>query len=154
MGGYRILSSDEWCDNLREQGGGKAVFWRKRKTFKAIEHGEYIYFMSRKRAFQSRCIVGRGILKESISTNPVEAWDRFGKQLGSSHKEAFINTIKKLYGTEDLMIGCLVLDKVGFLDEPISIHDFGIVYQNGTVSGKTLSEEECCRINDTFRKDE
>ena len=53
---------------------------------------------------------------------------------------------QKRYVTE------VVADNVEFLDNPITIHSFGIVYQNGTVSGKTLTEEECDRINNSFKE--
>ena len=152
MRGYLILSSEEWCEDLKKQETDKAVFWRKRKTFKAVNPGEYIYFMSRKKADQSRCIVGRGLLKDSTSMSAAEAWNKYGRQLGSLERDDFINIVHRIYGTSELTIGCLVLDNVEFLDNPITIHSFGIVYQNGTVSGKTLTEEECDRINNSFKE--
>lgn len=152
MKGYLMLSSENWCRNIKDLRTDTAVFWRKRTTFKAIDIGEYVYFMTGKLSSKGRCIVGRGKLRETTSMNASDAWLRYGSQMGYYEKQEFTASVSMMYGLEDIPLGCLVLDNVEFLDTSIPIASYGIVYRNGTVSGKTLNEEECKRISQSFKE--
>ena len=152
MSGYLIPASGDWCKNIRLFSDSKAVFWRKRKSFKAVDCGEYIYFMRHKDGDCSRCIVGRGRLLKSIVMSPSLAWEKYKKRLGSNSKKEFLDFINRIYKSNDLEIGCIELDDIQFLDNPVSIMTCNIEYKNGTVSGKILTDAECERVNQFFRK--
>ena len=93
MKGYLMLSSENWCRNIKDLRTDTAVFWRKRTTFKAIDIGEYVYFMTGKLSSKGRCIVGRGKLRETTSMNASDAWLRYGSQMGYYEKQEFTASV-------------------------------------------------------------
>jgi hypothetical protein len=45
MGGYITLTTHDWIQSIKNLNNGKAVFWCKKKNFKAVCAGEPIYFV-------------------------------------------------------------------------------------------------------------
>lgn len=46
MKGYIAITSDSWCNNLREMHLAKGVFWRKRESFNALVPAEPYFFLN------------------------------------------------------------------------------------------------------------
>ena len=48
MKGYIGIANDDWCSHLQSSKSPCAVFWRKKAVFKALQKGEYFFFLNRK----------------------------------------------------------------------------------------------------------
>lgn len=149
MGGYIALTTQDWILSLKAMNAEAAVFWRKKKSFKAVQVGEPIYFL-RRGSFSSnseRYIVGKGLFckHELLSAN--EAWIKYNTQLGFSCEQDFNEAVFKIYKEQNPELGCLRISKVQFYETSISLMDAKIDFSPYIVSGKKISIEECNRID-------
>lgn len=152
MKGYIALANNDWCEYQIKNKRSMAVFWRKRLTFKAIDIGEPFFFLNRKRINNTRHVVGYGFLQSVSKINVNDAWDKFGGLLGSFSKQEFRKAIEDCYYSSSIDIGCIVLQNVTFTINPVSLESCNIVFSESTVSGKTITEEECKILLDKLNR--
>lgn len=149
MGGYIALTTQDWILSLKAMKAETAVFWRKKKSFKAVQVGEPIYFL-RRGSFSSnseRYIVGNGLFYKHELLPANEAWIKHSTQLGFRCEQDFNEAVFKIYKEQNPELGCLRISKVQFYETPISLMDAKIDFSPYIVSGKKISVEECNRID-------
>ena len=154
MAGYIAITTPAWIENNKSTGTEAAVFWSKKTTFKAVDKGEPFYFLRRGR-FNSnadRYIAGRGLFVRFIRLNPMDAWNLFGEKLGFESKGAFEENVSSLYHGEIQELGCIVLEKVKFFFQEISLEECKIDFSPYIVSGKKLSDSDCIRIEEAVKE--
>ena len=154
MKGYIGIANDDWCNCLQSLKSSYAVFWRKRAVFKALKKGEYFFFLNRKSIGGKRYIVGRGKFGEWCVLSAKDAWDEYGSALGYEKKKDFFEGVKSIYKTEVVDLGCIVLTEVEFFERPVTLEKCGISFSPYVVSGKTIDENECIRLNSALERSE
>lgn len=150
MGGYIALTTQDWILSLKAMNAETAVFWRKKKSFKAVQVGEPIYFL-RRGSFSSnseRYLVGKGLFYKHDLLPANEAWIRYNMQLGFRCEHDFNEAVFKIYREHNPELGCLQICEVRFYEALISLMDAKIDFSPYIVSGKKISIEECNRIDD------
>lgn len=152
MKGYIGIANDDWCNHLRSSNSSCAVFWRKKAVFKALQKGEYFFFLNRKAVDGKRYVVGRGKYDEWHIFSAREAWDKYGGALGYQEKSKFLDSIKAIYKTDEVDLGCILLKEVVFFEQSVSLSDCCIDFSPYIVSGKTINEEECTRLNSALER--
>lgn len=145
--GYIGIANADWCNNLQILNLSKAVFWRKKTSFKALKEGEYFYFLNRKAVDGVRFIVGRGKFSEYNRISPHEAWELYNQALGYLNKETFLESVRNIYKTEDVELSYIVLKDVVFFNNSVTLEECKIAFSPYIVSGKTINEDECERLN-------
>lgn len=145
MGGFIALTTQEWISSIRDSGIREAVFWRKRKTFKAIGPGENFYFLQRGSVLQNdnRYIVGKGVFVKNELLRADLAWNLYGEKLGFENSGQFFKEIYNIYKEKNPELACLTLNQILFYKKPVAIVDVGVKFSPYTVSGKKISETEC-----------
>ena len=144
--GYIAITSHDWIENIKKQKVNKAVFWRKKSTFKAIEKGDFFYFFSKETTGNIRKIIGRGTLSNVEMLNVKELWEKYGVSTGYECEEMLEKEIETIYGNSDFLLGCIVLENISFFKRRILVNECGITFLPGIVSGKTISQEEVRKI--------
>lgn len=147
MKGYIGIANDDWCSHLQSSKSSCAVFWRKKNVFKALQKGEYFFFLNRKAIDGKRYVVGRGKYDEWTLLSARDAWDKYGGALGYKEEHEFLESIKSIYKNDEVELGCIVLKEVVYFEEPVCLSDCRIDFSPYIVSGKTIDEEECARLN-------
>ena len=147
MKGYIGIANDDWCSHLQSSKSPCAVFWRKKAVFKALQKGEYFFFLNRKAIDGKRYVVGRGKYDEWNILSARDAWDIYGGALGYKEEHEFLESIKSIYKTDEVELGCIVLKEMVYFEEPVCLSDCSIDFSPYIVSGKTIDEEECTRLN-------
>ena len=148
MSGFIAITSEEWIEYLKNNNKDLALFWCKKKTFKALKYGEDFYFL-RRSSFKSnadRFIVGKGSYVEFRIMHRNIIWSEYGNSVGYKEKEEFLKNVKKIYGEDIADLGCIVLKNLVFYEKPVSIHECGIDFSPYIVSGKTITNEDCEKI--------
>ena len=51
-------------------------------------------------------------------------------------------------------LGCIVLTEVEFFERPVTLEKCGIAFSPYVVSGKTIDENECIRLNSALERSE
>lgn len=148
MKGYIAISSDAWCNYLKSIQSDKAVFWRKKAAFKALQEGEYFYFLNRKAVDGMRFVVGRGKYAGRSVLSPHKAWEEYKQTLGCQEEIEFIQSIRSIYKTDDVELGCIVLNEVEFFEIPVNLGECDIDFSPYIVSGRTITNDECIRLNE------
>ena len=149
MGGYIALTTQDWILSLKAMNAETAVFWRKKKSFKAVQVGEPIYFL-RRGSFSSnseRYLVGKGLFYKHELLTANEAWIRYNVQLGFRCEKDFNEAVFKIYKEQNPELGCLQINEIQFYKVPISLMDAKVDFSPCIVSGKKISIEECNRID-------
>ena len=122
-------------------------FLAKESRIQSTAKGEYFYFINRK-AINGKCyVVGRGTYDEWNILSARDAWDIYGGALGYKEEHDFLESIKTIYKTDEVELGCIVLKEVVYFEEPVCLSDCDIDFSPYIVSGKTIDEEECTRLN-------
>ena len=149
MGGFVALTTQEWISSISELTTEKAVFWRKRKTFKAICKGEPFYFLKRGHfeTNNDRYIVGKGTFCELEVLPATEAWKKYGNALGYANEKSFLDVVTKMYKETNPELGCLVMEKIKMFSNPVSLAKAEIDFSPYIVSGKKISSEDCETID-------
>lgn len=147
MNGYIGIANDDWCNCLQSSKSSQAVFWRKRTVFKALEKKEYFFFLKKKAVGGKRYIVGRGKFDEWRVLPAKSAWEEYGSSLGYQDENGFFESLQAIYRTKDVDLGCIVLREVEFFEVPVTLEKCGIAFSPYIVSGKTIDENECNRLN-------
>jgi hypothetical protein len=150
MAGFIAITSEGWIEYLKNNRKDLdfAVFWCKKKTFKALKCGEDFYFL-RRSSFKSnadRFIAGKGSFVEFKTIQSNIIWSEYGNSVGFEEEEEFVNNVRKIYGKEVADLGCIVLNNLVFYEKPVSIQECGIDFSPYIVSGKTITNEECEKI--------
>lgn len=148
MSGFIALTTPDWITSIKSTNGQTAVFWRKKRYFKALVCGERMYFLQRG-SFSSndnRYIVGSGMFLEQKQYSAEDAWDSFGELMGFPDKKLFTDSVRKMYKEKNPQLSCLILGDVKFYRKPVSLSDAHIDFSPYIVSGKTISEAECASI--------
>lgn len=148
MAGFIAITSEEWIDYLKSHKKDFAVFWCKKKSFKALKCGEDFYFLRRSgfKTNADRYIAGKGAFVD-FKLMPVNMiWSEYGNCVGFETEEDFIGNVKKIYGEGASNLGCIILDNILFYDMPRSIKECDIDFSPYIVSGKSITDEECKRI--------
>lgn len=154
MAGYIVIPSENWYRCIKEQDISKAVFWRKRLQFKALQEGEPFYFLSRNIEDGERYIVGKANCKDFETLTAKETWNKYSKELGASTEMELQKSIVEIYKNLDEKIWCIVLKDVMFVDEPVLLKNTKVYFPNGIVSGEKIDEDECLFINKLLEKGE
>lgn len=92
MSGFIAITSEEWIEYLKNNNKDLALFWCKKKTFKALKYGEDFYFL-RRSSFKSnadRFIVGKGSYVEFRIMHSNIIWSEYGNSVGYKEKEEFL----------------------------------------------------------------
>ena len=152
MKGYIAISDDAWCKYLKEIRLEKAVFWRKKTSFKALQEGEYFYFLKRKPIDGVRWIVGKGKYVRWNILSPHKAWNEYNCALGYQNETEFLNSIKAIYKSDDIELVCIVLNNIEFFERPVNLAECGIDFSPYIVSGKTITNDECIKINEKLER--
>lgn len=147
MKGYIGIANADWCNNLQKFGMSVAVFWSKKPSFKALEKGEYFYFLNRQAINGFRFIIGRGKFVEWYKTSPREAWKEYKRTLGYPDEETFLENVRSIYKTDDIELGFIVLKDVEYFNNGVTLSECKIDFSTYIVSGKTINENECTRLN-------
>lgn len=147
MKGYIGIAKDDWCSCLQSIGASHAVFWRKKASFKALQKGEFFYFLNRKIIEGKRFVVGRGKYHDWRIMPAKEAWGEYGNTLGYREKQEFLDSLRSIYKTDEVELGCVLLQEVEFFDKPVCLSECNIDFSPYIVSGKTIDEDECMRLN-------
>ena len=148
MAGYIAITMSDWLDCVNSLNNGSAVFWCKKKSFKALLPGEKFYFLERGR-FKSnadRYIVGRGVFSEFDRGDSKTMWGKYTTRLGFRKFEDFEAHIESVYHDSSIELGCIVLDKICFFKRKISLDECDVDFSPYIVSGKCLTSDECARI--------
>lgn len=147
MKGYIGIANDDWCNHLQSSKSSCAVFWRKKAVFKALQKGEYFFFLNRKAIDGKRYVVGRGKYDEWNILSVRDAWNKYGSALGYKEEHEFLESIKSIYKTDEVELGCIVLKEVVYFEQLVCLSDCSIDFSPYIVSGKTINEEECTKLN-------
>lgn len=152
MKGYIAIANDDWCNHLRLSKSSCAVFWRKKAVFKALNKGEYFFFLNRKAVEGKRYVVGRGKYYKWNILPAKKAWDEYGSALGYKDEQDFLESIKLIYKNDEVDLGCILLKEVVFFEKPVCLSDCNIDFSPYIVSGKTINEEECTILNSALKR--
>ncbi|WP_308683400.1 hypothetical protein [Stomatobaculum longum] len=147
MKGYIGIANDDWCNCLQSTKSSHAVFWRKKASFKALQKGEIFYFLNRKNVEGKRFVVGRGKYCDWHIMPAKKAWAEYGGTLGYREEKEFLDSLRSIYKTDEVELGCVLLQEVVFFDKPVCLSECNIDFSPYIVSGKTIGEEECIRLN-------
>lgn len=145
--GYIGIANDDWCNCLQSIKSSHAVFWRKKASFKALQKGEYFFFLNRKITNGKRFVVGRGKYSDWRVMPAKEAWVEYGSTLGYREEQEFLDSLRTIYKTDEVELGCVLLQEVKFFDKPVCLSECNIDFSPYIVSGKTIDEDECIRLN-------
>ena len=146
MGAFIAVTERQWYCNQKENKQQRLVFWRKNKNFKAIIRGEHFYFYV-KAHDKLRKIYGVALFEKFEKLTLDQVWSLYGKQIGFNTYNDFRECVCKLYGKhENMELGCIILTKPIWVDEGIRLECVNIDYSYGTVSGKTIDEDEDKRL--------
>lgn len=101
MAGFIAITSEGWIEYLKNNRKDLdfAVFWCKKKTFKALKCGEDFYFL-RRSSFKSnadRFIAGKGSFVEFKTIQSNIIWSEYGNSVGFEEEEEFVNNVRKIY---------------------------------------------------------
>ena len=148
MAGYIAITSGKWIDCLKNNRTEVALFWCKKKSFKALKIGEDFFFLRRSefKTSADRFIVGKGSFIEFKRMPSNVIWSEYGNSVGFETKDEFSENIRKTYGSDVTDLGCIILGDIIFYDRPKSIKECEIAFSPYIVSGKTISDEECKKI--------
>ena len=148
MAGYIAITMSDWLDCIAASGNSSAVFWCKKKNFKALLPGEKFYFLERGqfRSNADRFIVGSGEFLEFKKGKSFEVWDKYTTKLGFSTLEELEEHIEAVYHNKTFEIGCIVLNNIAFFNRKISLDECGVDFSPYIVSGKCITSDECIRI--------
>ena len=152
MSGYISITDNEWCENQSKASSDFAVFWRKRLTFSAINPGEPFYFLKRSPINGERCLVGKATYISSCEKTFEDTWNDYGDKLGVSSREAFEKKVMSIYKTKDAKLGCIILNNLLFLEEPIPLSKCGVDFSPYIVSGKTIDDKSCKKVDTLFEE--
>ena len=150
MSGFIALTTCEWIESLNHINSlDTMVFWRKRKSFKAIKPNEFIYFLKRGpfASNRDRFIIGRGTFIGTDLLLANEAWSKYGKFLGYNDKQSCIRAVQSTYHESNPELGCLLIHEITVYKTPVSLEQTGIDFSPYIVSGKTISDKECIAID-------
>lgn len=149
MKGFVLLTTKEWLESIQKSDEARAVFWRKRKTFKAINIGEPIYFLQRGslKLNKSRYVIGKGNFAGHEIMTANDVWQKYGALVGADTEEIFYENVNKMYGEHNPQLGCLIIEDLRFFDNPVSINNTKIDFSPCTVSGKIITDAECIEID-------
>lgn len=153
MPGYISITDNEWCENQRRANPDYAVFWRKRLAFRAIKPGETFYFLKRSPINGERCLVGKATYVNSCEKEFEDAWNAYGSKLGVSSREAFEQKVNSIYKERDVKLGCIILNNLIFLEKAIPLSKCGIDFSPYIVSGKTIDEQSCKKVDTIFAEE-
>lgn len=156
MSGYIAITLRDWLDCVQSLNHSSAVFWCKKKAFKALEPGEKFYFLERGQ-FKSnadRFIVGSGEFSEFEKGTSLAMWNRYTTKLGIRTFEDFEKNIESIYHNKSSEIGCIVLNRISFFPKKISLDDCAVAFSPYIVSGKCITFEECTRIDQAVKEKE
>lgn len=155
MSGYIALTTPEWISSVKSLGNNTAVFWRKKKSFKAVQLGESIYFLQRGTftSNSNRYIVGSGIFADHELLLAEEAWEKYGNMLGFPEKSLFLACVKKQYKESNPQLSCLLLTGVKLFPRSISLVEANIDFSPYIVSGKKINDDDCRSIEETANLD-
>lgn len=112
MEGYIAITMSDWLSCIRSLNITSAVFWCKKRNFKALSPGEKFYFLERGQ-FKSnaeRYIVGSGEFSEFDKGNSEAIWKKYNNRLGFRTFDAFEAHIANIYHECSIEIGCIVLN--------------------------------------------
>ncbi len=153
MGGFIILTSYDWLISIKKTGLNNAIFWRKKKTFKAIESNDSIYFLKRGHFSSNydRYIVGKGTYISNDYGSAENVWERYNKATGYLTKESFMKAVYSIYKEPNPNLGCIIIKNIIVFPKGVSLAEAGISLSPYTVSGKTISQEECDLIDKLWR---
>ena len=149
MSGFIALTTCEWIESLTHTNpSDTVVFWRKRKSFKAIKPSEYIYFLKRGPfvSNQDRYLIGRGKFIGTDLLLANEAWEKYGTALGFDDRNTFLCALQTMYRESNPELGCVLMKSIKLFRRPISLEEAGICFSPYIVSGKTITKEECLMI--------
>lgn len=148
MAGYIAITMSGWLENIKSSSYSSAVFWCKKKSFKALTPGDRFYFLERG-SFKSnadRFIVGSGVFVEFTKGRSTEMWAKYANRLGFKTFEEFEKHLEGLYHEKKTEIGCIVLDKIVFFKRKVSLDECSVDFSPYIVSGKSINSDECTRI--------
>ena len=109
MAGFIEITSEKWIDYLKSHKKDFAVFWCKKKSFKALKCGDDFYFLRRSglKTNADRYIAGKGAFVE-FKLMPVNMiWSEYGNCVGFEKEEDFIVNVKKYMVKELIIWGAL-----------------------------------------------
>jgi len=147
MPGYIAIASPVWSDYIQSKELQYAVYWCRKKYFRALSKGEPFYFLGNRLPNGDRILIGKSVFVGFSAIEVGEAWDRYGNSLGCASFEDFQNSIKAIYRNDSLDLGCIELEKPIFAKKVVKLSNCGIVFSPYTVSGKTISDDECRQID-------
>ena len=155
MRGYIGLTTTEWIEFIqRNTSCDKAVFWCKKKSFRALNMGEPFYFLRRGKFSSNadRYILGYASFLRFEKMSVIDAWERYKTALGFEDNSSYLDSIKNIYGNCDFELGCIVLNKPVFFMSGVSLAACNIDFSPCIVSGKTITDEECSQIISISRR--
>lgn len=147
MKGFVALTTDKWCVFLKEVRATKAVFWRKRLLFRALDNGDKFYFLNRNLVQGKRYIVGCARFEKFEIVSADVAWSVYGDALGSKDEEDVKKDIRELYKSDDIDLGCIHLSQLEFYSKPVTLEECNVYFSPYTVSGKKISASDCKNID-------
>lgn len=103
------IANDDWCNCLQSTKSSHAVFWRKTASFKALQKGEFFYFLNRKNVEGKRFVVGRGKYCDWRIMPAKKAWVEYGGTLGYREEKEFLDSLRSIYKTDEVELGCVLL---------------------------------------------
>lgn len=152
MVGYVAITSEDWFNNLKLHEMQDAVFWRKRRQFKALKEGEPFFFLSRSRGDGERYFLGSAKYKAFRVMSASDAWSEFGSKLGALDEVSFYRDILNIYKDFNADLGCIILSEVNYCLQPVPLQMTGIAFSNGIVSGKKVDSDDCFRLSSMLEK--
>lgn len=149
MSGYLAITSSTWCEYIKENRLDRAVYWCKKKTFRALKPGEPFYFLGYRLPSGDRLLTGKAYFDSFQVLSVAAAWNEYQNALGSDDYTDFCNRVKSIYKSDDCSLGCIVLKHPVFSSSKIGLLECGIYFSQYTVSGRIITEEECA-VADSF----
>ncbi|MCC8150843.1 MAG: hypothetical protein LIO96_05180 [Lachnospiraceae bacterium] len=122
-------------------------FGERELCLRHLKKGSIFFFLKKKSIGGRRYIVGRGKFDEWRVLSAMSAWEEYGSLLGYQDENDFFESLQAIYRTKDVDLGCIVLREVEFFEVPVTLEKCGIAFSPYIVSGKTIDENECNRLN-------
>ena len=152
MPGYLAIANNIWCYYIKTNGLRTAVFWCKKKSFRALDVGDPFYFLGRRLPSGERILSGKACFDSFSTMYVADAWDKYGEFLGYPDMNSFKEAVRTIYKDDDCQLGCIVLIRPVFASSDIKISECGIAFSPYTVSGRIITEEECARADARISK--
>lgn len=151
--GYIGITDNDWFEFISKKSIRRVNFWRKGKSFKALNKGDLFFFLKKNKHKEKgeRKVVGYGVFEKFEVLSIEESWNLYGEGNGYSNISSFRNKIEQMYNLEgqNVQIGSIILDDVIIFNNPIYLSYVDIEFANSIVSGKIISKEDVNKILNT-----